>query len=75
MFGDGSQIRDWLYVEDHAKALGKVLIEGVVGETHKIGGRNEKTNLEVVEAIFDLLEELVPERPSGLNIHWFNSLR
>jgi dTDP-glucose 4,6-dehydratase len=67
IYGDGSQIRDWLYVEDHAKALVKVLTEGVVGETYNIGGRNEKTNLEVVEAICDLLEELVPERPSGLN--------
>jgi len=67
IYGDGSQIRDWLYVEDHAKALIKVLTEGIVGETYNIGGHNEKTNLEVVETICDLLEELVPERPSGLN--------
>lgn len=67
VYGDGLQIRDWLYVEDHAKALVKVLTEGEVGATYNIGGHNEKTNLEVVEAICDLLEELSPEKPSGVN--------
>ena len=57
-YGDGKQIRDWLYVEDHAKALIKVVTEGEVGETYNIGGHNEKTNLEVVQTICDLLEEL-----------------
>ena len=67
LYGDGSQIRDWLYVEDHAKALIKVVTEGVVGETYNIGGHNEKTNLEVVESICDLLEELAPEKPVGVS--------
>ncbi|MDA9958099.1 dTDP-glucose 4,6-dehydratase [Gammaproteobacteria bacterium] len=67
VYGDGLQIRDWLYVEDHAKALIKVVTEGKVGETYNIGGHNEKTNLEVVQTICDLLEELAPEKPSGIN--------
>ena len=66
VYGDGSQIRDWLYVEDHAKALIKVVTEGEIGETYNIGGHNEKTNLEVVQAICDLLEELAPEKSSGV---------
>jgi len=66
IYGDGSQIRDWLYVEDHAKALIKVVTEGEIGETYNIGGHNEKTNLEVVETICDLLEELAPEKPAGV---------
>ncbi|MGE6606442.1 dTDP-glucose 4,6-dehydratase [Halomonas sp. NPDC076908] len=60
VYGDGQQIRDWLYVEDHARALIKVATEGQVGETYNIGGHNEKTNLEVVEAICKILDELVP---------------
>ena len=64
IYGDGLQIRDWLYVEDHAKALIKVVTKGKIGETYNIGGHNEKTNLEVVRAICDLLEELRPEKPS-----------
>jgi dTDP-glucose 4,6-dehydratase len=60
VYGDGQQVRDWLYVEDHARALIKVATEGEVGETYNIGGHNEKTNLEVVQAICDLLDELVP---------------
>ena len=67
IYGDGLQIRDWLYVEDHAKALIKVVTEGKVGETYNIGGHNEKTNLEVVQTICDLLEELAPEKPSGID--------
>ena len=66
VYGNGLQIRDWLYVEDHAKALIKVVAEGKIGETYNIGGHNEKTNLEVVEAICDLLEELAPNKPAGL---------
>jgi dTDP-glucose 4,6-dehydratase len=66
IYGDGLQIRDWLYVEDHVKALVKVVTEGAVGETYNIGGHNEKTNIEVVETICSLLEELAPEKPSGL---------
>jgi len=66
IYGDGLQIRDWLYVEDHAKALLKVVTEGKIGETYNIGGHNEKTNLEVVETICNLLEELAPKKPSGV---------
>lgn len=65
VYGDGSQIRDWLYVEDHARALVEVVSKGVVGETYNIGGHNEKRNLEVVETICDLLDELVPLDKNG----------
>ena len=67
IYGDGSQIRDWLYVEDHARALIKVVTEGKIGETYNIGGHNQKTNLEVVETICDLLEELAPVKRSGVD--------
>ena len=60
IYGKGDQIRDWLYVEDHARALYKVITEGNVGETYNIGGHNEKKNLEVVEAICNILDELLP---------------
>jgi len=66
VYGDGLQIRDWLYVEDHARALYKVVTEGVVGETYNIGGHNEKTNIDVVKTICALLEELVPNKPNGI---------
>lgn len=61
IYGTGEQIRDWLFVEDHAIALYKVVTEGQVNGTYNIGGHNEKTNLEVVEAICDILNELVPK--------------
>jgi dTDP-glucose 4,6-dehydratase len=67
IYGDGIQVRDWLFVEDHAKALYKVVNTGVVGETYNIGGHNEKTNLQVVETICDLLEELCPSKPVGVS--------
>ena len=67
IYGDGLQIRDWLHVEDHARALYKVVSEGKVGETYNIGGHNEKSNLEVVHSICDLLNELCPEHPSGID--------
>ena len=57
VYGDGSQIRDWLYVEDHVEALLSVISSGKIGETYNIGGNNEKTNLEVVNIICDLLEK------------------
>ena len=60
IYGKGDQIRDWLYVEDHARALYKVATEGKVGETYNIGGHNEKENLEVVHTICKILDELVP---------------
>jgi dTDP-glucose 4,6-dehydratase len=59
IYGDGSQIRDWLYVEDHARALVKVFTEGEVGETYNIGGHNERKNIDVVKTICGILEELV----------------
>lgn len=60
VYGNGQQVRDWLYVEDHARALVRVALEGENGETYNIGGHNEKTNLEVVHTLCDLLDELAP---------------
>ena len=60
IYGDGSQIRDWLFVDDHARALYKVLSDGAIGETYNIGGHNEMSNLEVVTTICDILDELIP---------------
>ncbi|WP_209637835.1 dTDP-glucose 4,6-dehydratase [Serratia sp. PL17] len=67
VYGDGAQVRDWLYVEDHARALYQVVTEGVVGETYNIGGHNERKNIEVVHTICDLLEELAPNKPQGVD--------
>lgn len=64
VYGKGDQIRDWLYVEDHARALYTVLTKGQTGETYNIGGHNEKQNLEVVQTICDLLDEIVPKDQS-----------
>ena len=69
VYGDGSQIRDWLYVEDHARALVEVMTRGAVGDTYNIGGHNEKRNLEVVQTICKLLEELAPQKPAGV-VHY-----
>ncbi|WP_419810553.1 dTDP-glucose 4,6-dehydratase [Bacterioplanoides sp.] len=66
VYGDGMQIRDWLFVEDHARALCTVLFSGEVGETYNIGGHNEKTNIEVVRSICALLEEYAPLKPEGV---------
>ncbi|MDI1302410.1 MAG: dTDP-glucose 4,6-dehydratase [bacterium] len=67
VYGNGSQIRDWLYVEDHARALVEVVSRGLVGETYNIGGHNEQRNLHVVETICSLLEELAAGRkPAGV---------
>jgi dTDP-glucose 4,6-dehydratase len=60
VYGDGGQIRDWLYVDDHARALVQVLLQGRVGEVYNIGGHNEKRNIEVVEAICLILDEATP---------------
>lgn len=62
VYGKGDQIRDWLYVEDHARALYKVVTEGKPGETYNIGGHNEKQNIEVVHTICDILQELRPQK-------------
>ncbi|MDW8847209.1 dTDP-glucose 4,6-dehydratase [Erwinia sp. MMLR14_017] len=64
VYGKGDQIRDWLYVEDHARALYTVVTKGIVGETYNIGGHNEKQNLEVVQTICNLLDEIVPKNES-----------
>jgi dTDP-glucose 4,6-dehydratase len=61
IYGDGSNVRDWLYVEDHCKAIWRVLEAGRPGEVYNVGGNNEKSNLEVVETLCSLLDELVPE--------------
>ncbi|NOH65180.1 dTDP-glucose 4,6-dehydratase [Vibrio rotiferianus] len=66
VYGDGMQIRDWLFVEDHARALYKVVTEGDIGETYNIGGHNEKANIEVVKTICSLLEEFRPNKPEGV---------
>jgi len=64
VFGNGSQIRDWLYVDDHVEALYKVVTEGVIGETYNIGGNNEKTNLEVVKTICTILDRKISIKPN-----------
>lgn len=64
IYGKGDQIRDWLYVEDHARALYTVVTKGIPGETYNIGGHNEKKNLDVVHTICDLLDEIVPKAVS-----------
>ena len=60
IYGAGDQVRDWLYVEDHARALFTVITKGMIGETYNIGGHNEKANIEVVKLICHLLDELIP---------------
>ena len=66
VYGHGDQIRDWLYVEDHARALVKVVFEGEIGETYNIGGHNEKTNLHVVETLCHLLDQRIVDKPGGI---------
>jgi len=72
VYGDGKQVRDWLYVEDHARALHKVVSEGAIGETYNIGGFNEKQNIEVVTTICNHLNELISDKPEGISD--FNTL-
>ena len=71
VYGSGLQIRDWLYVDDHARALYTVLVKGQVGETYAIGGHNERTNLEVIHMICSLLDELVPLKSKEIS-HYRN---
>ncbi|ENU22081.1 dTDP-glucose 4,6-dehydratase [Acinetobacter proteolyticus] len=66
VYGNGHQIRDWLYVEDHARALYKVVTEASIGETYNIGGHNEQKNIDVVKAICELLEEMAPNKPENV---------
>ncbi|MBI5839222.1 MAG: dTDP-glucose 4,6-dehydratase [Chloroflexi bacterium] len=62
IYGDGRQVRDWLFVEDHCEAIWTVVKRGVPGETYNVGGNNQPTNLSIVESICDLLDELVPDQ-------------
>jgi len=66
VYGKGNQIRDWLYVEDHARALVLVATTGDIAETYNIGGHNEQQNIDVVKSICELLEELSPQKPEGV---------
>ncbi|MEQ3695720.1 MAG: dTDP-glucose 4,6-dehydratase [Pseudomonadales bacterium] len=66
IYGKGDQVRDWLFVEDHARALYKVVTEGNLGETYNIGGHNEKQNIEVVRTICQILDDLVAKKPAGV---------
>ncbi|MEL7477466.1 MAG: dTDP-glucose 4,6-dehydratase [Pseudomonadota bacterium] len=67
VYGDGQQVRDWLFVEDHARALYKVVTEGQLGETYNIGGFNEKQNIEVVTTICNHLNDLIKDKPANLS--------
>jgi dTDP-glucose 4,6-dehydratase len=64
VYGTGANVRDWLYVEDHCRAIERVLEAGAPGEVYNIGGNNEKTNLEVVHTLCDLLDEMLPDSPN-----------
>jgi dTDP-glucose 4,6-dehydratase len=75
VYGKGNQIRDWLYVEDHARALVLVATKGKVGETYNIGGHNEKQNIEVVDTICEILTELAPIKNSKLKIEHYKDLK
>ncbi len=66
IYGKGDQIRDWLYVDDHARALVTVLTQGEIGETYNIGGHNEMTNLDLVKNLCAILDELAPHHPDGI---------
>lgn len=67
VYGNGKQVRDWLYVDDHARALLHVALTGKIGETYNIGGHNEKQNIEVVKTICKILDELAPSKIPGIN--------
>ena len=67
IYGDGNQIRDWLYVDDHARALYRVLTNSGLGETYNIGGLNEKKNIDVVKIICAIMDEEVEHKPVGLS--------
>lgn len=69
VYGKGNQVRDWLYMEDHARALVLVATKGVLNETYNIGGHNEMQNIDVVKGICNLLEELVPNKPKGVDVY------
>jgi dTDP-glucose 4,6-dehydratase len=66
IYGNGQQIRDWLFVDDHARALYLVVTQGTTGETYNIGGHNEMANLDVVNTLCQLLEKMAPNKPKGI---------
>jgi dTDP-glucose 4,6-dehydratase len=74
IYGNGKQIRDWLYVEDHARALYTVVMNGNVGQTYNVGGHNQKRNIDVVNAICDLLDDLKPASTMNLAIKSYKDL-
>ena len=76
IYGDGLNIRDWLYVEDHCRGIDLILKKGRLGETYNIGGNCEKTNLEVVETVCAILDEIKPlsPQPSALSNQSYSSL-
>jgi dTDP-glucose 4,6-dehydratase len=67
VFGDGKQVRDWLYVEDHARALLNVVLSGVINETYNIGGHNEFHNIDVIKTVCSILDELAPSKFDGVD--------
>ncbi|MFQ9000069.1 MAG: dTDP-glucose 4,6-dehydratase [Raoultella planticola] len=67
VYGNGEQVRDWLYVEDHARALYKVATEGECGETYNIGGHNERKNIDVVRTICAILDKVVEQKPGNIS--------
>jgi len=74
LYGDGLQVRDWLYVKDHCSAIRRVLLVGLVGETYNVGGWSEKTNLDVVQILCDILDELAPPATRRLPLATYRSL-
>ena len=69
VYGDGLQVRDWLFVDDHVKAIYLVALKGRVGDTYNIGGNSEKTNVEIVHCLCTLLENLAPQKPEGVDFY------
>ena len=66
VYGDGNQVRDWLYVDDHVRALIEVLKDGKLGNTYNIGGHNEKRNIDVVKTVCSILDQMRPDKPNGI---------
>jgi dTDP-glucose 4,6-dehydratase len=75
VYGTGQNIRDWLYVEDHVRALYKVVSEGKVGETYNIGGFNEKTNIDLVNLVCEILDELMPPNSKDKKVNYIESYK
>lgn len=75
IYGDGLQVRDWLYVVDHCRAIAEVLKKGRIGETYNVGGVNQRSNREVVNTVCALLDELVPDSPHKPHAHLITSVK